>query len=332
MYKKRDIVAVDGGFGVFSARNLAGDKVSFRAAAVRLPDEHKDLANWADKTGHWLVGDKAVMNGTAERGSTDTKYYTSEEFRVMFLYALKQLGVKRAAVITGLPQESYRQLKTTHSTNVKSFTSQLTKDNEFSIDLVITIPQVMGSLLSPGLKDYEGKPVDLSRGKVGIIDIGDGTIDGAEAFEGAPNPNVHYGANKGMSDVHKAILRGFKESKKYEIGSEVSVHLIDKWLRDGHFYYRGDEVQMSSIDFVKKALNNYLPEIDAAIKEMWGTGNTLRYIILSGGGPALLGRSRLENVVPKKQLVIPEDPGEANVSGFLEMLRLQLEHKKMISG
>lgn len=94
MFKKADIASVDGGFGVFSARNLEGKTISFRSAAAKLPSEHKELANWVDKTGYWLVGDKAVMNGTVQRGSTDTKYYTSEEFRVMFLYALSQLGVK----------------------------------------------------------------------------------------------------------------------------------------------------------------------------------------------------------------------------------------------
>lgn len=330
MYKKADIVAVDGGFGVFSARSLAGKRVTFRAAAIRLPDEHREQANWVDKSGYWLVGDKAVMNGNAARGSTDTKYYTSDEFRVMFLFALKELGVKNAAVITGLPQESFKQLKSTHSSNVKAFTKQLNREDEFSIAMVVTIPQVMGALMSPSLRDFEGKPVDLSHGKVGILDIGDGTIDGAEAFEGSPNPNVHYGANKGCSDIHRQILRGFSESKKFEIGNEVNVHIIDKWLRDGFFYYRGEKIDLTGLDFVKKAKAAYLPEITTAIKSMWGTSNTLRYLILSGGGPALLTRALCEKVVPQKQLVIPDDPGEANVDGFLEMLRLQLEQKKMI--
>ena len=331
MFKKDDIVAVDGGFGVFSARNLAGKSISFRSAALKLPPEHKDLANWEDQSGAWLVGDKAVMNGATERGSTDTKYYTSEEFRVMFLYALSQLGVKNCAVITGLPQESFRQLRNTHGSNVKQFTKHLHKDKAFTIANVVTIPQVMGALMAPGLKDCEGKPVNLGHGKVGIIDIGDGTIDGAEAFDGTPNPRVEYGANKGCSDVHRGILRGFQESKKYQIGNEVNIHLIDKWLRDGHFYYRGDQVEMNSIDFVKKAKAGYLPEIEAAIKAMWGTANTLRYLIVSGGGPDLLGRDLLERVVPKKQLVIPENSGEANVLGFLEMLRIQLQEKKLIA-
>lgn len=330
MFKKTDVIAIDGGFGVFSARNLEGKSITFRSAAVKLPPEHKDMANWVDKTGAWLVGDKAVMNGTVKRGSTDTKYYTSEEFRVMFLYALSQLGAKNCAVITGLPQESFRQLKHTHSSNVKGFTAQLAKDNQFTIANVATIPQVMGALMSPSLRDADGNPIDLSHGKVGIIDIGDGTIDGAEAFDGTPNPNVHYGANKGCSDIHRAILRGFQDSKKYEIGGEVNVHIIDKWLRDGYFHYRGDRVEMASLDFVKKAKAAYLPEIEAAIKAMWGTGNTLRYLIVSGGGPALLGRELIEKVIPKKQLVIPADPGEANVEGFLEMLRIQLSSKKMI--
>lgn len=331
MFKKTDIVAVDGGFGVFSARNLAGDTVTFRAAAVRLPAEHKDMANWVDQTGAWLVGDKAVMNGTVDRGSTDTKYYTSDEFRVMFLYALSRLGVKNAAIITGLPQESFRQLKNTHSESVKKFTDQLLKEDHFTIANVVTIPQVMGSLMSPSLKDSEGNSIDLSHGKVGIIDIGDGTIDVAEAFDGSPNPNVSYGANKGCSDIHRAILRGFKEHKKYSIGNEVNVHIIDRWLRDGRFHYRGEEIDINSLDFVKKAKTNYLPEIATAINETWGTGNTLRYLIISGGGPALLGRSMIEKVIPRKQLVIPENPGEANVEGFLEMLRLQLSAKKLIA-
>lgn len=331
MFKSNDVISVDGGFGVFSARNLEGKSVSFRSAAVKLPPEHQEIANWVDKSGAWLVGDKAVMNGTASRGSTDTKYYTSDEFRVMFLYALSMLGAKNCAVITGLPQESYRQLKSTHSANVKSFTDQLNKENQFTISKVITIPQVMGALMSPSLRDVEGNPVDLSHGKVGIIDIGDGTIDGAEAFDGAPNPNVHYGANKGCSDIHRAILRGFHDSKKFEIGSEVNVHIIDKWLRDGFFHYRGERVDLNSLDFVKKAKAAYLPEIETAIKSMWGTGNTLRYLIVSGGGPALLGRDLIERVIPKKQLVIPADPGEANVEGFLEMLRITLTSKKMIA-
>ena len=331
MFKKSDIASVDGGFGVFSARNLEGKTISFRSAAVKLPSEHKELANWVDKTGHWLVGDKAVMNGTVQRGSTDTKYYTSEEFRVMFLYALSQLGVKNAAVITGLPQESFKQLKGTHSENVKGFTEQLSKENGFTIANVVTIPQVMGALMSPNLRDVDGNAIDLSHGKVGIIDIGDGTIDAAEAFDGSPNPSVRYGANKGCSDIHRAILHGFKESKKYDIGNEVTIHLIDRWLKDGEFFYRGDRVDINSIDFVKKAKAAYLQEVSTAIKETWGSSNTLRYLIISGGGAALLGRELLEKIIPAKQLVIPDDPGEASVSGFLEMLRLQLAAKKLIA-
>lgn len=331
MFKKTDIIAVDGGFGVFSARNLAGKRVSFRSAAVKLPPEHKEIANWVDKTGHWLVGDKAVLNGTVQRGSTDTKYYTSEEFKVMFLYALSELGVKNAAVITGLPQESFKQLRGTHSENVKGFTDQLLKENAFTISTVVTIPQVMGSLMAPDLKDNEGESIDLSHGKVGLIDIGDGTIDAAEAFDGSPNPAVRYGANKGCSDIHRAILRGFNESKKFDIGNEVTIHLIDRWLKDGEFYYRGERVNIDSLDFVKKAKAAYLSEISTAIKETWGSGNTLRYLIVSGGGPALLGRNLLEKIIPAKQLVIPEDSGEANVAGFLELLRQQLAAKKMIA-
>lgn len=331
MFKKSDIAAVDGGFGVFSARNLEGETISFRAAAVKLPSEHKELANWVDQTGHWLVGDKAVLSGTVQRGSTDTKYYTSEEFQVMFLFALSKLGVKNAAVITGLPQESFKQLKGSHSDNVKSFTGQLLKESSFTISNVITIPQVMGALMSPNLMDVDGNGVDLSHGKVGIIDIGDGTIDAAEAFDGAPNPAVKYGANKGCSDIHRAILRGFKESKKYDIGNEVTIHLIDRWLKDGEFYYRGERVDINKIDFVKKAKADYLSEISTAIKETWGSSNTLRYLIISGGGPALLGRELLEKIIPAKQLVIPDNPGEANVAGFLEMLRVQLSAKKLIA-
>lgn len=331
MFTRNDVIAVDGGFGVFSAVNLAGKRVSFRSAVVKLNDSDREHANWVDKTGAWLVGDQAVLQGSAGRQSTDTRYYSSDEFRVMTLYALSQLGAKNASVITGLPQESYRALREEHSKNVKEFTKTLRKGDEFSISSVVTIPQVMGTLTSPKLKDWEGNPVDLSSGKIGLIDIGDGTIDGAEAYDGKPNPKVSYGRNKGCSDIHREILQGFMQSKKYDIGSDVSVHMIDRYLREGVFFYRGDKIDVNKVDFIRKAKENYLPEITQAIKEMWGSGNTLRYIVVTGGGPALLGRDLIERVIPKKQLVIPENSGEANVDGFLEMLRMSLEQRKMVS-
>lgn len=330
MFKPSDVVAFDGGFGVFSAENLAGNKVSFRSVAIKLGEGDKSMANFVDKSGYWLVGDDAVMQGRVGRGSTDTRYYSSDEFRVMTLFALQKLGVKNAAIMTGLPVESFSQLKQSHADNIKGFTKFLPKGSEFNIASVSVMPQVMGVLFCPDLVDYQGKPVDLSKDKVGILDMGDGTMDGGEAYDGKPNPQVKYGVNKGASDIHRDILREFSKSKKYQVGDDVTIHMIDKYLRDGHFYYQGEKVEMSSIKFVTEAKVRFLPEIELAIQTMWKTVNTLRYFIANGGTSALLGRDLLERVIPKKQLIIPQDPGNANVRGFLERQRQLLVAKKMI--
>lgn len=330
MYKKRDITAIDGGYGQFIGVNAEGKQVLIRSAVLKVEDEYKEHANFHDSTGYYIVGDKAVQYGRPQRASTDTSYFTSNDFRVMTLYILQELGAKQPIIMTGLPFESFSKLKNEHSERIKKFPETLPAENRISIVNVQTIPQPLGTAYDPTLVDFQGKPLNLSEGKVGVIDIGDGTLDIGELYEGKPNPAVKYGINKGVSDIHRDIHAALLTDKKFQIGNDVTIHSIDRYLKDGYFWYQGEKVSMDSLPYVRKAKEAFLKNISVGIDAIWGTVNTLRYVIVTGGGASVLGRSMLESLIPPKSLVIPKNPSMANVNGFLELLLRQLQAKKMV--
>lgn len=340
MYKKTQLASLDIGFGRCQGVDGLGNFVSHRSCVVRVNDA--ELANYSDSTGHYMVGDDAVSFSDEQRSSTDTQYFESDVFRVLYLYTLKRLQDIQArklgrvvandwVVIIGLPVEFYETLKDKHKAwLVGAFKKSFANKPPFTVNKIQIVEQPRGTVWSPKVCDVEGKEVRLyTKDKVGVVDIGDGTTDIVEAYKGRIlKSDRTIGLNKGCSNIHEFTLNAIRS--KYTLDAATNVHHVDKAFRgDGKFDAGTEVIDLHSTKGFKDAVKIYLKELSEKLKGQWEGYNTLEFVCFTGGGTQLIPREMFKTLsVPERKIVFGDS--DTNVYGYMEFLTKGLAAKNLL--
>jgi len=183
------------------------------------------------------------------------------------------------------------------------------------VDRVVVVPQPFGSFFDM-LMDGEGRLVrpDLSRGKVGIVDVGTYTTDVALS------DSLEYVAKASGSKTSamSTVWREIRDDIRRLYGIEYELHEIDGLLLGGKpLIVQGKVVNINSL--VQRAVDGLSKRVVSVCRETWGKALDFNLIILTGGGAPYV-REAMGKVYPHSQVVFA--PHVGNLRGFYKyMLR-----------
>jgi plasmid segregation protein ParM len=262
--------------------------------------------------GTFLVGQGAVEQSRFASRREDRAWIESSEYYRLVLATLTELTSATSCelvMVTGLPVAYYADKDKLHDLLLGEHRAarEGRRSQVFRVTDCRVIPQPFGALLSLAL-DNHGRESDteLSRGTVGVIDVGGKTtnllsVKRLTARETAP-------ADVGAWDAVRTVQ------------DWLSTHCPDLELRDHQImeamiarsisYYDG-EVDLS--DIVDQTLEPMAAQIISEATHVWGAGAELSAILVSGGGALLLGPHIKKHF---RHARVVEDPVFANAVGY----------------
>jgi hypothetical protein len=338
--QEKNVVAIDLGNGTTSyiaGNGRSGSYASLVAAYTGSSGLGGEFGKnfFKTKDGRkYLIGEDCREEGARTR-STDSSFYSSNEIRVLFLKALHLADIKNPAIVSGLPTEFF-------NAEVTQFESHLKKwalEEGFQPSVVKILPQWAGPWFDDELADENGKvlPRDfVTKGKFGIIDIGQGTTDVGQFVNGKASDS-RYGESKGVSDIHRAFFtqlqtpeqlnealgkKDKKLPKEFALDSQTTEFTMDTWLRSGSILWRGETLDIAALSL--PARQDFAADlIPRCIKKVWGSTDFLNGMILAGGGATVLGRELLKQYI-HCPIYMAATPDFSIVRGYNRFFRTQM--------
>ena len=316
------------GFGKFVPANGNPDgELKIRSCVHKVGEEKikrdRSQLSFVDNTGRYLVGDRAVDFGEPSQSSVDSSYIESNEYRVQALHAFSLAAGKkpnedkrddkltRLRIVTGLPVEWYQKDAHKLMKIMKGW-----KNNKVFIESVSVVPQPIGTVYDMQV-DWNGQQtLNLKEQKIGLIDVGHGTIDLIEIKDSEVNFGVAGGGAEGISRLYSDVYSKLKNHKRFK-DSGRDKDEIPKIILDGGCKIEGEFESFEKI--IDESKKRSCEAINTLINDLWGNKRkTLDKIIITGGGADAL-RDHFDDFIPSAQLLIPEDPSMSNARGFAKL-------------
>lgn len=239
----------------------------------------------------YLVGAPALRHGHRRWVSLDRDWIEADIYRVLLLTALRRAvpnSGREVRLVTGLPVEDLsRHAFSGRTALLRSHTIERLPSGEpweVTVSDIQIMPQPFGTFLALVL-DEAGDLCDpvLGRSRVGLIDIGFRTtdylmLDGLEMV-----PARSLTRNTGMADVLLDVSRAIQARH----GIELDPHELDDAVLRGAIRLSGKEVELT--DLVDPLLRDHIQAIAGHATMLWGHGQGLQAILITGGGGQLLG-------------------------------------------
>ncbi|MEE8076572.1 MAG: ParM/StbA family protein [Candidatus Binatia bacterium] len=268
--------------------------------------------------GHsYLVGEAAKRFSRHHYRIFDSTWAESPYYLLLFVAALLRIekpNDESISIVTGLPVSHYTQerskqiqdlLARSHNVNTTSGQTSL------RVDRVKVIPQPFGSFFDLLLSDNGRlKDPDRIRERVGIIDTGFQTTDLALAipqFVEASSGSLEVGVRSIADQLARDLNRNYSLSLDTTEAEEA--------LRSKFTKIFGEKVDLSHI--IGKRTQEVAEVILSYAQTLWGRGQKLNRLILTGGG-ANLFRSYLSGY---PNLHLPHESSLSNVRGYLKLAR-----------
>lgn len=252
----------------------------------------------------YVVGDDAKKLRKVTEPYVDSARIQQTEYTLLALNALRQIGAERVNMTVGLP---VRDL-TRHSRQLKEVV-QSWSGVYGKVYLNRIVPQPLGSFLDIVDKLGQAEKETFSTGKVAVFDFGSGTIDLIEINEGEFNPGT-YSTDAFAVAIAMKLIRNQLQIK---YSAEYDISEIPALAERGEIVVRGKTQQITKI--VADARRHVIINAIANAQRLWGSLNSFRYIVFSGGGARFLEKE-LAQFVPAEQLLVPDDPAFSNARGF----------------
>lgn len=251
--------------------------------------------------------------------------YQNDVFRLLANFALGKLatdfkeankGIMKVIVVTGLPTDDYNSskqladltevLKGQHQVEVNG------KTYTVRVEKVLIVPQPVGTFYDV-LLDKQGylKNEDLLEEKVGIIDVGGGTvlIDTLINFGLDKHNRKQYAT--GANDLYESIAAG--------IDGNASIYQIEKIVREGiktrefaYCFSKNNVIDIS--DLVELEINSFTKRLVSNLKSTFKDIQTMDSLIITGGAANLINQRLIADTFETVTFV--KDSEFANVRGF----------------
>ena len=267
----------------------------------------------------YLVGEAAKRFSRHRYRIFDSTWAESPYYLLLFVSALTMMKIDRSAdepmaVVTGLPVSHYTQQRVEQLQELLGqahMVQALSGETSVTVEKVKVIPQPFGSYFDLVLND-DGKlkEPEKIRERVGIIDIGFQTTDLALAtpqFVEASSGSLEVGVRSVADQLSRDL------SKTHSITLDTTE--AEEVLRHGSMRIYGEIVDLS--EMIEIRTREVAEVILSFAHSLWGRGERLDRLILSGGG-AIIFRSYFSGY---RNLHIPSEPSLSNVRGYLKLAR-----------
>lgn len=301
------IVGVDIGFGhvkTVTERGLdelpavvaAWEPEGFRLEAA-LPDGIRGGLRYGGRD--YLVGTQALRHGHRRLVSLDRDWVGSDVYRVLVLAALHRAASASGVeirLVTGLPVGDLGR----HAEHARSWLVGHHKIErlpsgetwEVTVGEARVMPQPFGTLLAQVLDDAgQIRDYDLARRRVGVIDVGFRTTDYLTADGLQVVPAGCLSRNTGMADV----LLDLSREIQFAYGLELDPHEVNEAALRGTIDVSGQTMLLDRM--LSPLLEAHASAIAGHATMLWGRGQRLHQILVTGGGGEIL-RSYLTNLGP----------------------------------
>jgi plasmid segregation protein ParM len=244
--------------------------------------------------------------------SPRTRDRDPELLQMLALGACYQLGLteQRLEMVTGLPVRWYADQEQLAATLTGSYEfSANGEPHRLEIAAVKVVPQPFGSLFRVLLNPL-GIFVDedrLAQARVAILDIGTHTTDYAYADRLRYVEPRSGSIPVAMARVYELVQRALAEA--YDL--ELELPDVEAAIQDGHVTRFGEQVDIRPV--YRQAFEAVSGEILAEATTLWGDGQELMAVLLTGGGAAAFVES-VRGVFPHVRQV--PHPQLANAIGF----------------
>ena len=304
-------VGIDIGYGDVKVATSTGREFSFPSHTAEI-DDPAMLANDMkervinEQGRHYLIGHDATISRNVRQVHIDSSRIETLDFRLLGKHCLSQIGSKHAVITTGLPVKDFQRSRRKLQEVVQGWS-----DRGHKLTVKRIVPQPLGTFCDVALAGGKGEIDERFRGaKVAIIDIGSGTTDLIEIYDGQLNPSTYtsdaFAVSAAMKIVRNQLL--IKHNAEFDISEIPGV------VAKGSFENRGKEVSIGS--FVREAKRHVVLNALALARRLWGDLRTFRYVLVTGGGAAFL-RDELRHHIAESQLLIPDNPASSNARGYL---------------
>lgn len=330
-------IALDIGYS--AVKGMSPNSVfSFPSYAVRFTGHMIDFGGgddvsndimYRDENGTWIVGENAELQAKSDEaysgiGDYNRNRYIDPMFKVIALVGLA-LGAtknecgnpagKKIAVQTGLPPAYIEKdasrlrkiLSGKHEFQVKQGNNGWVNYSlEINPDDVGVMPQPMGSFFSAATSP-EATTIDiwnkLQKANVLIFDAGFGTVD----LYNVQRRQINYQNGQSFDSCGmKAVLMRTAELIKEKYGTEMSVHAMQKGLRDGYILASSDDddddlyaKKVPFADLLEQANTEICDDAFNKMRYALGSLKPYDFFIITGGTGAAwqdIIRDRLKNL------------------------------------
>lgn len=330
-----EVLGIDIGFGFTKATNgkeflmfksLLGEaaEIPFRTNFAN-PSFTENLHVTVDEE-TYFVGDFAERQSDVRQSTLDQQMLIDEFVKVLALTAIGIFSEKYVPmnIVSGLPVGYFTQFKEPfvkallghHTLNYhKADGSKVTR--RININRIRMIPQPLGSVLNLLMNDH-GKIIDkdLSKKKIGVVDIGFKTTDFI-IFD-----RLQF-INRGSRTIDTGISNAFRTianniRKKCDVGLEL-YRLYDP-MSEGVIRVRGVEFDIR--DTRDQVYAQAAGKIADEINQLWANDWNMDTVVLTGGGAAELAR-HIQSLVAGNVIAPPADTDARlnNVQGYLKFAR-----------
>lgn len=296
----------------------AGQDLTYRSELTTYVEPIENLAVTIDGK-KYFVGELAIRQSEILSRSLGENHAQEKNTKVLLLTALA-LYVNGESeefnVITGLPPSYYLANKDLLAEVVKGTHTILLnvdgtdKKKVITINNVKIIPQPLGTLFQK-IFDQRGVVVDkeLSRSKVGIIDVGFRTTDFVVVDKLEYIDKLSYSTTTGMSNAYAIIAEHLRN--QYRIFKEN--YELDEIIQKAQIKVAG---KVYSLEQVKKdAFEQVSAKILTEMNSIWDRRD-LDAILISGGG----GKALADFILPELETAaLVEESQVANVNGYLKL-------------
>ncbi|MTI85645.1 MAG: ParM/StbA family protein [Firmicutes bacterium] len=320
--QKKNVVAVDVGYGFTKAVSGSGKRICF--PSVISPARDLPLAELADNsTGHkvkickeggqeeeYFVGELAMQEGHSVHFTLDDVKHKHPAHDIVLLTAAALLEPESInKLVVGLPVDYYREQGKSLKSHLQNLSATVSVDGKpevlLSFEEIHVYPQGAGALLT--VSDLPGG------GIAALVDVGHKTTDcvAIEIKNGSSRPvqSMCVSVEAGILHVHKAVSEEFLK----RTGIRLPANYTEQVMRDGQIWFRGEKVDLGQT--LKEKRRVVARAIVDGVMASWGDrADFVRQVYLAGGGvlelPELSDMLKGSSIVPDAQF--------ANALGFLK--------------